>query len=321
MMTLSATLTDLCEATAASLVATLPGAIDSPEGQELMKRMATEVASYFSALEEHLPISAISTLISREIVASDVKPTDRALILSWRAKIEALLAPAVAKASPRLFGIIAEMVSRAYLVGATQSEDALQAQVREAELIAGIMDLPIPEEITSWARAYSSFRVVGIDETTRQQLAITIADAMQGESRGVGAVAQAIKGRFGNFSVHRANMIAHTEMGNAMSLGARERAESLGSQQKEWIAVGDERTSEECMTNMAQGRIPVGQSFSSGHDQPLAHPLCRCAVAYTGATRASVTRGASPQGRQSWLTGVAKSATAKVIASTVKAGL
>jgi SPP1 gp7 family putative phage head morphogenesis protein len=81
----------------------------------------------------------------------------------------------------------------------------------------------------------------------------------------------------------RADLIASTEMGNAYEQGKREvmnRVSRTTPMEKKWLAVGDERTSDECRANDAQDWIGNDERFNSGHDCPLEHPGCRCTLTY-----------------------------------------
>jgi SPP1 gp7 family putative phage head morphogenesis protein len=78
----------------------------------------------------------------------------------------------------------------------------------------------------------------------------------------------------------RREVIARTETAKAVSQGDAEAAKAAGAKWKIWQTTGDNRVSDECQANEAQGPIPVKQSFTSGASEPPQHPRCRCSVSY-----------------------------------------
>lgn len=206
---------------------------------------------------------------------------------------------------------LARAESVGFTVAATQVEQAarrdfgIEEALTEQAIIAGVADLAIPQQTIDLGRQVAALRVTGIDTTTRRQLAGTIADAMTGPNRGVPAVSRAIRDKFDSFSVQRANLIANTEMNSIMSQATLSRSQSLGARRKEWLTVGDDRVSQEiCLPNEGQGAIPINKAFGSLQQAPPGHPRCRCALATSGASRASVAAGLSAEGTTRWLQGI-----------------
>lgn len=82
----------------------------------------------------------------------------------------------------------------------------------------------------------------------------------------------------------RAHLIAVTEAGTAYETGNRivvdDLAEAGIRMEHSWLTAGDDRVSEQCAANEAQGWIPLAQSFESGHTQPPRFPGCRCSALY-----------------------------------------
>lgn len=82
----------------------------------------------------------------------------------------------------------------------------------------------------------------------------------------------------------RAHLIAVTEAGNAYEAGAAIPVDDLQAagieMEKYWSSMGDERVSQGCRDNQAQGWIPVDQAHASGHMHPLRFPGCRCDELY-----------------------------------------
>ena len=78
----------------------------------------------------------------------------------------------------------------------------------------------------------------------------------------------------------RKRVIAQDQTRKATEEGAAVLAKEQGKKFKTWITVGDDRVSDECQTNEADGWIPVDDTFDAGAMQPPQHPRCRCTLAY-----------------------------------------
>lgn len=134
-------------------------------------------------------------------------------------------------------------------------------------------------------------RVAGINATTREDLRRTIADGVANR-KSYGAIARDIKGKFSGFGARsplkhiasRAELVAVTEIGDAYEIGNRDVVDHLASaglvMEKQWLDVHDGRVDPVCKGNAGQGWIPLDQAFQSGHQQPTAHPGCRCTTQY-----------------------------------------
>ena len=78
----------------------------------------------------------------------------------------------------------------------------------------------------------------------------------------------------------RRETIARTESRYATSEARLAEATARGARVKSWISTGDDRVSDECEMNEAQGPIPIEDDFAGGVDMPPQHPNCRCAVVF-----------------------------------------
>ena len=117
-----------------------------------------------------------------------------------------------------------------------------------------------------------------MDEETTRRLADIISNGIRNK-RGVPGIARDLRGAFENMSRYRAQLISRTETANALGEAFTSRGRGLGVTGKEWVTVGDERVSPECLDNEAQGVIPFNDAFPSGAMTPPQHPGCRCATA------------------------------------------
>lgn len=79
----------------------------------------------------------------------------------------------------------------------------------------------------------------------------------------------------------RAGIAAQYETGMAYEGIRGVLAARQGMSHKRWETMRDPKVEQVCLDNEAAGTIPINQAFPSGHDRPLAHPLCRCWLSYT----------------------------------------
>lgn len=71
-------------------------------------------------------------------------------------------------------------------------------------------------------------------------------------------------------------VIAQTEMSRAVSVATRDRYETAGVGQVEWLVA---EGCDVCQENADVGPIDIGDTFPSGDSEPPAHPNCMCALA------------------------------------------
>lgn len=184
--------------------------------------------------------------------------------------------------SPDLVDVLQQYIQLALPLGAKAIQEDLG--------ITAAFDLKNPRAV-AYLDAHGAELVKGIDDTTRDELRTLISD-MTANGESYDAVAKAIQEKFDGFAdgrpqqhiESRAHMVAVTEMGNAYAAGNKAVADDLADGglviEKSWQTMGDDRVSDECLANEAQGWIPNEQAFSSGDDVPLAHPGCRCDCYY-----------------------------------------
>jgi hypothetical protein len=130
-----------------------------------------------------------------------------------------------------------------------------------------------------------------IDAVTRGNIA-TIVDNGVREGWSYNRIADEISSLYSEMAIgkpqlhidSRAHLIAVTESGNAYEAGnvivAQDLQDAGLMMEKKWLTVGDERVSDGCTSNEAEGWIPFVQPFSSGHMRPLRFPGCRCTALY-----------------------------------------
>lgn len=166
-----------------------------------------------------------------------------------------------------------------FLEAKHRSDIGLALGFREA--VDPTFDVP-PEDAVNWLSAHAAENVTGIDETTRHQLQILLRDAVEA-GMSYGEVSRIVAGRYQEFSVVRAEVIAVYESALAYSEGQRVVVRELErngiAMTKSWLTAGGERVCPICVDNEAAGRIAWGADFPSGNDMAPAHVRCRCDVA------------------------------------------
>ena len=119
--------------------------------------------------------------------------------------------------------------------------------------------------------------VYRIDQVTRDGVRSLVAQAIDGGWSN-DRLAQALRDAYA-FSTERAELIATTETAFADESGSmiayRQSGVVVG---KRWLVGNQPVVCEICADNAAQGVIPLGKEFNSGHDAAPAHPRCRCTI-------------------------------------------
>lgn len=128
-----------------------------------------------------------------------------------------------------------------------------------------------------------------ITDTTKKKISKLILDAVQnGKTYAETAKLIESEGDAGVFSDGRAELISVTEIGDAYIEGQAEMTRKFADETglvvwKAWLNV-DNDLDDECDDNNRQGWIENDEVFSSGDDQPLAHPRCLCDLVYQALT-------------------------------------
>jgi len=115
-------------------------------------------------------------------------------------------------------------------------------------------------------------------EATRDMVRRTIAGALE-ENVMDEEIARRLENAYA-FSPQRAELIARTEVRNALGAGGLAGAVAVGMQSKSWLLSNDEGPCPKCEANAAQGWIAISKAYVSGAKAPLQHPHCRCDQVY-----------------------------------------
>ena len=160
--------------------------------------------------------------------------------------------------------------------------DAIKA-VNKISLLAEADDDEVPEYegmTADQAATYASQQVDeiidGLDETTMQSVADAVSTGIT-QRLGVPGTAKLIQDVVDGMSGWRSEMIASTQMNDAMSQAYLAKLKRNAVELKQWIL--GPNPCEECIENAEASPIPVDEDFPSGDDAPPAHPNCVCAVA------------------------------------------
>lgn len=171
-------------------------------------------------------------------------------------------------------GVQSLVVEHNLPIGPTSTSTLIQNQTTEqlANLVGmKIMDKGLPTEhlVPNPNTAYS------IDETTRSRIANSIKTSIQlGEDQ-----TQATERLMDVIAdTDRADMIARTETVRAYNNGRRLYALSSGAVAHMWQNFG---ASDICVTNTADGWIPIDQAFASGALNVPTHPRDKCIVIFS----------------------------------------
>jgi len=127
-------------------------------------------------------------------------------------------------------------------------------------------------------------RIAGINDTTRK-LIINALILGYDNGEGYDGMKNEVKKLFAKWKVppsgqtftnKRAEMIARTELGEAVSWSRNLSYEKRDVRRKSWLS--EPNACEVCVLASNDGVISFNSSFSNGFYSPLAHPNCRCAL-------------------------------------------
>ena len=189
--------------------------------------------------------------------------------------IENILDPILATFDDTLLVEINGQLVEIYVSG--QAEMVTWGKTRGGVPIA--YEGPPIQQAIDWAEKHGATLVKGMDEETKRRLAHTISQGIENK-RGIPGLSRDLRSTFTDMSKYRSELIARTETASALSQASLDTMDDMEIDGKEWVTSGSVFSQEdECGENEAQGVIPVGQAFSSGHHAPPAHPDCECAIA------------------------------------------
>ena len=258
------------------LEADLPANLNSPQSQRLVSQLEKKLSKYFDHLADAFPYQKIDKIYTKHVKESA------------GSEAEDILEPILRTFSHELTIALSDSIAQAWLQGSVE-------MVTWGKTKAGIpiaYEGPPIDEAVQYAKTYmSKVKLVdGLNATSKKELAKVISDGIKNK-RGIPGIKSDIRHKFdwmargakseipGRTLASRAEMIARTETNNALSQAQLQKMQDMDITGKEWITAGDDRVSEACLQNEADGAIPRDQSFSSGAMAPPEHPNCRCSLA------------------------------------------
>lgn len=127
-------------------------------------------------------------------------------------------------------------------------------------------------------------RITRVNDTTRKLIINTLIGAYD-KGDGYDGMKRELKNLFESWKVpksgqwftnKRAEMIARTELGQAVSWAREESYARRDVRKKSWLA--EPNACDRCTIAVLDGIIPFNQTFSNSFLGPLAHPNCRCTL-------------------------------------------
>jgi len=187
--------------------------------------------------------------------------------------IENILDPILATFDDKLTSDIAGQLAETHISGT--AEMVTWGQTKAGIPIA--YEGPPIQGAIDWAKQHGATLVKEMDKETKKRLAYVIGRGID-KKRGIQGLSRDLRTVFSDMSKYRSELIARTETANALSQASLDTMSDMGIDGKEWVTAGDDKVSDECLGNEAEGVIPVNQSFSGGVMAPPQHPDCRCTI-------------------------------------------
>lgn len=178
-----------------------------------------------------------------------------------------------------LQGVVKNIEADALLKGADQLRSQFGFDAKKS------FSLSNPRAVRFFQQTGGSIDYIkGIQQTTADSLKRVITTGLD-EGWSYNDTAKEIRKLFdGPISTDRARLIATHEAAQAYEAGNRAFADSLKDDgvvmEKMWTTSHDDRVSDGCATNEADGWIPIDQPHSSGDQEPPRFPGCRCYEQY-----------------------------------------
>lgn len=237
-------------------------------GRQVERTAQKDLAGYFTALGK-----AVMKLGLEEFGAKDLANPD-----AIRHAVQLRVSSTIRGRSAELVSILALNIQRAMLVADKQ------AAVHEADAKpegSSLDQLGLTgQEAANYAASLAGSKIKGINDTTIKQIADTVSNGIE-DRVGIPGIAQAIEDLFDGMSKGRAEMIASTEVNDAMSEATLRKLRRLDVQYKQIIP--SPGACPICLSIVANGPVPTDEPFvdDSGftYERTPIHPNCRCATA------------------------------------------
>jgi uncharacterized protein with gpF-like domain len=186
--------------------------------------------------------------------------------------------------TPALQKTVKAIEADGLLKGAEQLRNQLQFDPKTT------FSLSNPRAVAFFRKTGGSIDYIkGIQQTTAESLKTVITTALD-EGWSYNDTAKEIRKVYdGPITTNRARLIATHEAAQAYEAGNRAFADSIKDDgiemEKLWTTSHDDRVSDGCAENEADGWIPIDQPHSSGDQEPPRFPGCRCFEQYRQAAK------------------------------------
>ena len=181
-----------------------------------------------------------------------------------------------------LFEVIHSQISKVDVIFTENDESVIlktvQEEIKKHPISDFVSDTVVAGYLISiFEQGGQSFK--GIDETTSKWISDQI---VVGKKSGVSNqdLIDTITDEVPSYSEFRAETIVRTESASMIGQSEQVTASKNGASHKDWMTAEDDRVSDECMANEAQGTIGIDSRCVSGAFVPPQHPNCRCVVNY-----------------------------------------
>jgi SPP1 gp7 family putative phage head morphogenesis protein len=116
-----------------------------------------------------------------------------------------------------------------------------------------------------------------VNDTTLQGLESTLSEGISSGEK-TSQLVDRVNEVYSDFPMYRSELIARTESAAANNEGLLQSFDQSGVMNgKEWIAVLDDRTDEDCKDTDGE-IVLIHEKFSNGSMYPPLHPNCRCVL-------------------------------------------
>ena len=240
-------------------------------GKTVQKRCTKDLKEYFSALGKRIVEMRLESLaepgrgISAEHARHAVGMRMHNLLRNRRPLLKALL--------------------HTNIVEAITQANKIHVLAEDDEAITDYLGWT-GEEAAAYAAEQTDSVISGLDATSLQSIADAVSTGIS-ERLGVPGTARLIKNAVDGMSTYRAEMIASTEMNDAMSQAFLKKLAMNAIEYKQWIL--GPNPCEICEANAEQGPIPIDEDFDSSDAAPPAHPNCLSGLELVTATGVAAT--------------------------------
>lgn len=241
-------------------------------GKTVQKRCTKDLKEYFTALGKRIVEMRLESLaepgreISAEHARHAVAMRMHNLLRSRQPLLKALLHVNIVEAISQ-----ANKMSLVAEADTGDEETEIPAEVLPTDYVGMTAD-----QAATYAAQKVDTLITGLDQTSLDAIGDAVSTGIS-DRLGVPGTAKLIKNAVDGMSSYRAEMIASTEMNDAMSQAFLKKLVRNAIEYKQWIL--GPNACEICEQNAEESPIPIDEDFPSGDDAPPAHPNCVCALA------------------------------------------